>query len=76
MRRMVRGTETVLGDAAAPDELFLSDAFESRCHRTLVLPITRHTLHDRTAQRACCPSLPAELISLHLGTARLRSWRS
>ena len=31
VRRMVRGTETVLGDAAALDELFLSDSFETRC---------------------------------------------
>ena len=40
MRRMVRGTETVLGDAAAPDELFLSDAFESRCLCIPMLPIS------------------------------------
>ena len=31
MRRMLPGAETVLGDAAAPDELFLSDTFETRC---------------------------------------------
>ena len=30
VRQMVPGTETVLGDAAALDELFLSDTFETR----------------------------------------------
>jgi len=43
VRCMVRGTETVLGDAAALDELFLSDAFETRCR--LACPCVSQQLH-------------------------------
>lgn len=31
MRAVVRGSETVLADAAAADELFLSDDYQTRC---------------------------------------------
>ena len=41
VRRMLPGAETVLGDAAAPDELFLSDAFETRCRGATMSPCHR-----------------------------------
>lgn len=31
LRRVVRGSETVLADAAAADELFMSEDYQTRC---------------------------------------------
>ena len=31
LRDVVRGSETVLADAAAADEVFLSDTYQTRC---------------------------------------------
>ena len=50
MRRMVRGTETVLGDAAALDELFLSNAFETRCCQAHVCHIKYIAAHVMDCQ--------------------------